>query len=160
MPPMKLRKRRSSNGSRRRQLAPFWQSQSQRKRGDGEHIGDQVPFRRSRRRFRSGGGRSAGERHRMKTLPRGVRTMSTPPRCSSMLSAHAMPYRAPVMVVNGLRTCSPSFIPTSEGRSSVGARQRSGGDLSTNRTRSHRSSGSSSCSRVSPHWEKSVDWFA
>ena len=63
----------------------------------------------------------ASHRPRMETLSRGARTMSTLPRCSSMSTAHAVLYRAPVMTVNGSRTCSPSSIPTSEGRSSAGA---------------------------------------
>ena len=37
-----------------------------------------------------------------------------------MSSAHTVPYRAPVMTVNGSRTCSQPFIPASEGRSSAG----------------------------------------
>ena len=156
MPLMKLRRRPSSNGCRRRvatqeglkwQLAPFWHSHAQRER---RRRGAQwwpsslpktmPPFPRRRRPqcWR------APPRPRMETIPRGVQTMSKPSRCSSMSSTHAVFYRAPVMTVNGSRTCSPSSIPTLEGRSSAGVRRPSGGDPSTNRTRFRRSSGSSS----------------
>ena len=66
------------------------------KRGDVEHIGDlpkTTPQFLRRRRLQCW---RAPPRLTMEVLPRGARTTSTPPRCSSMSSAHAMPYRAPV----------------------------------------------------------------
>ena len=51
MPPMKLRRRRSSNGSSH----PPGRATLSGKRGDVEHNGGQVPLRRPRRHFRGGG---------------------------------------------------------------------------------------------------------
>ena len=162
---MKLR--RSSNGSLRRdatqqglkwQLAPFWRSHAQREKWRREahlwpsSLPKSTPrFPRRRRRPQSW---RAPPRPKMETLPRGVRTMSTPPTCSTMSSTPSVPYRALAITVNGSYTCIPSSITASEGRSSAGAWQPSGGDSSTNQTFSRRSSGSSSFSRVSPHWRK------
>ena len=57
------------------------------------------------------------------TPPRDARTISTPSRCSSMSSAHAVPYRTPAVTVNGSRTCSSLSIPTPKGRISDEARR-------------------------------------
>ena len=71
MTPKNVRRRRSSNGRRRRvatrvrskwQHATFWQSHDQR--GDVQYIGGQIPLRRPRRRIRGGGGCSDGKGHR------------------------------------------------------------------------------------------------
>ena len=132
MPPMKLQRKRSSNGRRRRvamqealkwQLAPFWQSDAQREtRGRGAQWWPSSlpktppPFQRRRlpQCWRT------SPRPRMETLPGGVPAMSTPLRCPLMLSAHAVPCRTPVMTVNGSRTCNSPSTPTLEGRSSAG----------------------------------------